>query len=179
MSGTSKGFTFIELIVAIVILGIMATFIVPPFFRQPEPPIETFAYALNSLIRTGILDAIETERVHRIYFDFKKEKVTLETATKQNVDANATTATYLPVTAVASNTVIDLPARDVLQFSQFYIGSVEERGKLDYIYFFIGADGSVQDVTIIVTDLEHKITKTLMINPFSGQLVLYDGIKKP
>ena len=179
MSGSRNGFTFIELMVAIVIIGIMATFIVPPFFRQAAPPIDTFASELNNLIRTGILDAIETDRVHRIYFDFVKTRISLETATKKVADADLKSARYVAVQSVAAPTVVDLPEDDVLRVVHFYIGATEERMPLNFIYFFIGADGTVQDVTIVLLDVETKLTKTLMINPFSGQLVIYEGSRKP
>ena len=170
----SRGFTFIEIMVVLAIIGVMTTIVVPRlFYRSVATPLDTFAVGLNALIQAGVLEAIRTDRLHRVFFDFEKKKVTLEAAQKKDADPLSTTTQFAPVSSVA--TVLNIP--EDLDFRHFYIGTVDEMGgaRVTAIHFFIGPDGSVQDVTIEIKDVEQDTTITLMTNPFSGQLVMYDA----
>jgi prepilin-type N-terminal cleavage/methylation domain-containing protein len=173
------GFTFLEIMIVLVIIGIMATIVVPRLFYRPaKPPLDTFVYELNRLLQASILEAIRTELLHRLFFDFKKNQVFLEVASKKNVDPQAPATLYHRVGSLAVPTEIVIPEN--LIFRHFYIGAIDEMVGLGKgtIHFFIGPDGAVQEVTIVIAD-ENNNTITLMTNPFSGQLVLYEGIKKP
>lgn len=154
------------------IMGIMTAIFIPSMFYRPtQPPLDTFIQQMNGLIQTGVLEAIRTNVLHRIFFDFTKNRITLEIAQQKNTTAEDKTAPYIPVTDLATPVTIIIPDSLQTPFPHFYIGPTEETGNLKTIYFFIGADGSVQEVKFDVIDIENKIKITVMTNPFSGQLV--------
>lgn len=167
--------------VVIIIVGIMATLFVPTFFqRRSEPALQKFTTDLNALLQVGVLEAMRTGVVHRVRFDLEKEKVDLEVAQGDNADPTGSTATYAPVFSAAAQTVIAIP--DDVDIRKFFIGKEDELSgglKSKKVWFFIGPDGAVQDVSLVVNDVELNETVTLMTNPFSGQLVMYEGFQKP
>ena len=154
------------------IMGIMTAIFIPSmFYRSAQPPLDRFVQQLNELIQTGIVEAIRTNVLHRIFFDFTKNMITLEIAQQKNTTAEEKTAPYAPVVNLATPVTIIIPDSLQTPFPHFYIGPTEETSSLKTIYFFIGADESVQEVKFDVIDIENKIKITLMTNPFSGQLV--------
>lgn len=167
--------------VVIVIIGTMTTLFVPSFFRRSaESDIQTFVTDLNALMQVGVLDAMRTGLLHRVKFDLEKSQVMLEAAQNADVDPTSATAPFAPVFSAITQTVISLP--DALDIRKFFIGKTDELAggfKNKRVWLFIGPDGSVQDVTIVITDTEREQTVSLMTNPFSGQLVMYEGIQKP
>ena len=70
MFGKSKhGFTFIELVVVIMILGIVATIVVPNLQKRlPGYQRKAFVNELNTLTALGWQNALSTQKVHRIFF---------------------------------------------------------------------------------------------------------------
>lgn len=185
MSGTSKkkaaGFSLIEIMVVILIIGGMAALFVPTFFRRSsESATQTFVTDLNALMQVGVLEAMRTGLLHRVKFDLEKSHVMLEAAQHADVDPQSISAPFVPVFSAAAQTVIPLP--DALDIRKFFIGKTDELAgglKNKKVWLFIGPDGSVQDVTMVIADTENEQTVSLMTNPFSGQLVMYEGVQKP
>jgi hypothetical protein len=159
----------------------MAALFVPTFFqRRSESVMQTFVTDLNALMQVGVLDAMRTGLLHRVKFDLEKSQVMLEAAQNADVDPMSPSAPFAPVFSAAAQTVIELP--DALDIRKFFIGKADELAggfKNKKVWLFIGPDGSVQDVTIVITDTENEQTVSLMTNPFSGQLVMYEGLQKP
>lgn len=180
MSGTSKGFSLIELMVVILIIGAMATIFVPTFFRRGSASVmQTFVTDLNAMVQVGVTEAQRTGLLHRVKFDLEKSQVMLEAAQKPDVDPTSTNTAFNPVFSAVAQTVI--PFVDELTLRHFFIGKTDELGggfKNKKVWFFIGPDGSVQDVTLVISGQQNE-TITLMTNPFSGQLVVYEGSQKP
>ena len=85
MSGTFKqGFTLIEILVAITILVVMAAVIVPNLApRRPKEERKAFIAKLNALTQLAWQNALLTNNLHRVLFDFKKKTVSVEQSTKK------------------------------------------------------------------------------------------------
>lgn len=181
MRGASRtlGFSFIELIVAITIIGIMATLVVPRFFQRTKPVGEVFITDLNTLLQHAILDAMSDGRLHRIRFDFERDRVVLEAAKRLDADPADMSEQFVPVESPYVVTYLEWP--NVLEMKHFFIGKVDEMfgGTTKEVWFFVGNDGTVQDVTLVIRDDERDKTVSLVTNPFTAQLTVYDGIRKP
>ena len=180
MSGTSKGFTFIEITVAIAIMGVMAAFIIPRLFQRPTVlPLDAFVTELSALVQAGVVEAISSGHAQRVMFDFDKAVVKLETLQKKGGDPSESAASFKPTISAAANTEIMIP--DSIKFRQFFVGNEEllAGARSKTAWFFINAEGVLQEVTLVISDTERDYTVTLQTNPFMGNLVMYEGVRRP
>lgn len=171
----------IEMIVVITVIGIMATFVIPSFFlRRATSPIDRFAEEFSALVQAGVIAAVDTGRAQRVMFDFKESVVKLETMQQASGDPNASTAQFVPATSLIAATEIDLPDPEEVQVKQLFVGGEEllAGAKSRTAWFFISADGRVQEVALTLVDVEAGLTVQLITNPFSGRVVLHEGARK-
>jgi hypothetical protein len=159
----------------------MATLVVPRLFQRTSSPAQTFFEELSALVQAGALGALANGKSYRVTFDFKtKNNVVLETSSQNS--KSAVDAQYSPVYLPQAKTDIAIPDEDDMAFKHFFIEQKDElSGGLSTkrIWFYINAEGMVQEVTIVLEDKRTGATVSLVSNPFSGQLVEYEGVKKP
>ncbi len=181
MRGHKLGFTFLELIVVIAILGILATIIVPNFrSRNPEYQRRQFIDQLNSLLQVSWQNALATGKVQKIIFN--KKNISLESATGKKSSSNE--EIYKPIQVRFLKTNLEIP--DNFEIKNFYIGKKDEMTSLvggkGKIWFYITADGMAQNVILnIVENISENIKQelSLVLNPFSVQFKEYDKFQKP
>lgn len=178
------GFTFIEILVAVAIIGLLATIVVPNLRRsKAKDARDKFISELNSLTGFAMQNAIKTKKVHQIFFDFAKKDVYLNIATEKDNSGNMK---YVPVTrAYVKN---NIKMTDHLELKNFYVEGKDEVGKLlagtgGTVYFLVG-DGVCQNIVInylVANDKSDRNKKPigLVLNPFSAQFEKYDEFKKP
>lgn len=181
-----KGFTFLELVVVIMILGVMATIIVPNLQRlSPRYKRNEFLSQLGALVRLSWQQALITQKVHRVFFDVEKRIVRVDCVTEKKDKAGS--PDFQPVSIAYLNTSYQWsPA---LEFKQFYIGKDEMLArpgiKTDQIWFYTVPDGLAQDVIINIvdigeTDAQGKPVRIgLVLNPFSAVFKEYEEFQKP
>lgn len=179
MFGASKGFSFIELTVVILIIGIMATVAIPSFLRRNTAAWDEFTTQLNALVQVGSFDAMSDGKLRRVLFDFDNDQVALQVTNKPDADPQDANTPFVTEQSALADTAITWPV--ALEMRNFFIGKEDEipGGSTKKVWFFIGPDGTVQDVTLVIFDSEQDRTMTLFTNPFTAQLTVYDGIKKP
>ena len=173
----SKGFSIIELAVVIAIIGVMATIVVPRLFQRTVTPLDNFVDQLSALVFAGSLQARIDKQPYRVSFDFKDNTVLLETALSP-ADANkdAASVQYGPVFLPQAKTEINFSDTDI-DIKQLIIEGKDERFNSKRAWFFINAEGIVQEVEIVVSEIETAKTVRLVANPFSGRLVEYENKK--
>lgn len=160
-----KGFTLIEIIVALLILGIMLTVGLPRLNRAGATIIDDFLVKLNTLVQEGAQRATTESVVYKITFNFKAKPavVELSAANKQ------VTAIIIP---------------EVISVDELYINRKLERGR-EEAWFFITPDGISQEVIINIIDTQRQETEltnssfSFVLNPFTVQFKLYDFFQRP
>lgn len=148
-----KGFSLIELMVVILLLGIIAAMGIPRFLRSPQVPSQDFIGRLNTITGEGVYAAQLTNKVHRIFFDLLGGKVEVQTAAGALVHKGI---------AIPKNVRIE----DVLinGKSQFTAGVGDKRS----VYFLINPEGISQEVELIIID-----EKVRANNPRGGEYTFY------
>jgi type II secretion system protein H len=186
VSGHCKqGFTFIEILVVMMLVGILATIIVPNLGgRLPKYEREAFIAELEGVIRFGWQEAVQSTKMHRVLFDLEKNKIAVQVATgKKNRDG-----TPAFDTVADSYTASELIIPDAFEFREFYINGRNElkRDRDTFkVWFFILPTGMTQEVVINMLDTNesdaqgNEMRVGLVLNPFTAQLKIYDTFQKP
>lgn len=169
--------------IALVIIGLIVAVISPNLGKgAPEKRRNTFIARLNGLVQFAWQNALITHTPHRIFFDFDKKKIIVES--EQNKENNK--IEYEPVAQSYISTSLTIPEN--LEIVNLFIGgSGDEMRKSDQIHtiwFFIMPDGLTQEVTINLVDYNDLQAEGnpwkvgLVLNPFSAQFKVYDTFAK-
>lgn len=179
-----SGFTLVEIMVAIAVIGLLAAIVVPNFrSRQPGFERRQFIGQLNALLRLASQQAIVSRKVHRIYCDLKKYTVTAQVR-GEGKDPKGEPV-FNPIKAPYLHHTISWPKQ--LSPKQFIIEGVDEmdRGgkKLTEAWFYIVPEGLAQNVIINFVDTRDKERGKpkqvgLVLNPFSVQFTVHDTFQK-
>ena len=179
MSKRHDGFTLLELIIGLAIIGIMATVLVPRLKWRGTKPIDQFVAKITSLTRVGYERAILSGKVHRVYFSFREPmKVTLQVSSGEHSTlgeaqfVSATTA-YAPISYTWDS--------EKFSFLNFYIKGIDEakRDGLKDAWFFILPEGISQEIIINIRDEQTAAVRGLVLNPFTVKFSIYDSLRKP
>ena len=188
-ANNKSGFTLIELIVAIAIIGILAAISLPQLIRRPQPSFERtqFIARFNTLLSFGMQQTLMTQKIHALSVDFEKKIISLSAETTE-LDPGKDKGDYKfkPVTGSYITPEISIP--ELLEVKSAYIetkdalaGIGKEKAKF---WFFLVPEGLAQDVIINLVDKKDLYNGKpqsvgLVLNPFSAQLREYDSFQKP
>jgi len=186
MGSVKRGFTFLELVVVMMLFGIVATIVVPnlqqllPAYKRKE-----FLTQISALVRLTWQQSLATQTAHRVYFDLEKRllRIEKETDTKDK-DGN-------PAFAPAEINYLSTSYQwdEGIVIKQFYIEGEElltRAGiKTEKVWFYIAPDGLAQEVVINLVDSGDfdeqgkPASVGLVLNPFSAEFKDYDEFQKP
>ena len=177
-----EAFTFLELIFVLAIVAILAAIVIPNF-RQPVYERKQFIDHLNALLQVSWQDAIVTNKLHKISFDFDKNLISVDVQTDKK--AANDDFIYKPMSSKYLNATYKWPS-DRFEFKNFYINKRDEmvatlkNRQSGKIWFFMVPDGLAQPVIINIVDTKDRDRKfSLVLNPFTAKFSEYDVFKKP
>jgi prepilin-type N-terminal cleavage/methylation domain-containing protein len=186
MGRVKSGFTFLELVVVMMIIGFMATIVIPNLQQlSPQYKRKEFLSRLESLVRLSWQQALAEQKAVRIFFDLEKRFVQLEIETEKKEKAGE--PEFKPASISYLNTSYEWSENIV--FKSFYIGKDDILGragtKIETLWFYIASDGLAQEVIINMIDTADKDDQGnpakigLVLNPFTATFKEYDEFKKP
>jgi len=177
-----KGFTLLEILVAIALIVIMATILVPNLGRQiPGYERRQIISQLNALTRLAWHNAIITNKIHKVVFNTEKNNVHLEIA--QDTYNEQGEPLFKPLKEAYVKASIYWPDR--FQIKNFFIEGFDEMNrfgggrKTTQTWFFIVPEGLAQEVTINLLDTREMVDNKpqqigLVLNPFTAQFNVYE-----
>lgn len=133
-----KGFTLIEILVVILIIGIMASIGLPRVFSTRTTNAEQFVARFNALVAYGVQQAIAKSRVEAVFLNLLGKKVELMDSSNNKVEKT-----------------IDIPKE--IEVTNFFLNGVSQfdsSGKHESAWFYINDQGITQEVKIVFTDKE-------------------------
>lgn len=174
------GFSFIEIIVVIMIIGVMATIVVPNLLQQaPGYKRKQFFTELNTFMAITWEHALSTNQLHRVMFDFDTRTIKIEVQTKQDETGKTT---FQNVSGVYRKTTYTWDKN--IEIREFFIEGLNEmKGgkKVDKMWIFVTPEGISQDAIINIVDIgeQKEIPLSLVLNPFIVQFKIYDTFQRP
>ena len=177
------GFTFIEVIIAIALIGVMAI-IVTPYLRSDnfEQKRAEFVAQLNAFMVAAQYNALVTGQVQRVVFDLRASRFYLEARTSEK-DGQGDYKYALVQIAYNDNAFIWDSAR--FKLKELYINNKDVLAdSSDKVWFYIMPDGTAQSVTIHFNDIAESekfddvIDYRLVLNPFAVQFKIYELFQK-
>ena len=178
-----KGFTLLELLVVMLVIGMVAALIGPSMFssRTPRYEREEFVARLNSLVTTAAQQAILERAVHSLEFDFRKRAVDIKRAPYPSAPVDD----FELVKGLASAHYVWPEQFEIKQFVVAGSDLMKAFGNKTEVeaWFFVIPDGMTQEVTINFVDTKDTIEGTarkvgLVLNPFTAQFKTYDEFQK-
>lgn len=185
LGSNKKGFTLVEILVVLAIIGVIATIIVPNFRNMlPRREREAFIGKINAVMRVAWQRALIEHTVHKVVFNFKKNEFWIEQPTGNTKLGEAEFArikgAYLSPAGKIPSTI------DVKNFIIEGVDEMTVRGAkgTDEAWFFVMPDGLTQSVTINFLDTKQLNAAGkprqfgLVLNPFNAQFKVYDNFQK-
>ncbi len=136
-SAHKQGFTLIEIVIVILIIGIIAAVGVPRFMRSPTSQTEQFVGRLNGLIQEAVESAQRSGASKRIFVDLIGKNVAIQSVGGKQEGK----AISIPDAVEVSDVFIN-------DKSAFALGSGEKRN----FYFLINPEGISQEVRLVLID---------------------------
>jgi len=181
--GTKKpGFTLLELVVALAIFAILATIIIPQLGRgDARKRREQFVLQLNALVRHAAIDALVTNKMHKIVIDVANRRITVQQQTTQKDDQGQWLYTtprrpyaQKPLLIPRDYSINNLIIEGFDEMSRFTGGTTTT------VWFYSMPQGLTQAVTINMLDKNdkrhaHAYKFRLVLNPLSAQFRIYDA----
>ena len=183
------GFSLIEVLVAIVIIGIMATIVMPRLLYKKTTELDTFIENISLLTQVGYEQAVITGQIHRLFFNMKADSpyIQLQVEKKEDGDKKqkasapqkASAREFKPVSIAYITTQI--PFDSALSIQNFFIKNIDEAqgGTLKDAWYYILPSGLSQEIIITIADSQKNMLRSLVLNPFTVKFSVYDTPQKP
>jgi prepilin-type N-terminal cleavage/methylation domain-containing protein len=178
VSGNKSGFSLIEIIVAIAIIGVMAAIVIPRLNIRTGRELDLLVDRLANLTAQGYERAILNGTIHRVYFSFK-EPAQVELQEAQPLKKGESELQFKKVPADYNKVSFLFDERFIIK--NFFIKGHDEaaRGVLKDAFFYILPDGTSQEIIINILDSVTSDEAGLVLNPFLVKFTVYDTFQKP
>lgn len=189
MHATRAAFTFIEMMVVMALIGVMAAFVLPRFVhRTPTAEWPVIIDELNNLVTFARHEAIANHKIYRLTFTKdQQQKITIDVQEENPDPEHPNKKVYPPATSDYFNPHYTFHESVLLK--TLYNGKqktlVEDEKGIAYCYII--PDGLTQDITLHLFHKSNPVEKnqseekgvTIKLHPFAGVFTIEEGFIKP
>jgi prepilin-type N-terminal cleavage/methylation domain-containing protein len=179
---TATGFSFIEILVALLLLSIFASFVVPRIFGNRKGVTKKqFFSDFSHVISDTLYQAITTKKIHQVFFDFNNREISVKI---YHADSSETDKHKQFKKVPPGNFHSSLIIPEQLTIQNFSINGTDAMaaGKTtNDAWFYIMPDGTSQAVIMNIQDEQEESPHdrfSIVINPFYSQVKLHDAFTK-
>lgn len=179
------GFSFIELMVVLALLGLLGAFVVPNIFKSNRGAEQKkLLISFKTMVQDATLRAITTNQIHQIFFDITNECIQLRIYDPQSLESNQHKKFRL---VKDSQFLTQIPFFKQFVIKNFFINGVDEVKVGNTMYdvsFYIMPDGTSQPIVINCID-ENEIGSTqnptfsIVVNPFYARVLTHETFQEP
>lgn len=184
--GINSGFTFIELVIVLAILGLMLAVAVPNFQKfRPGYERRQLVATLSVLTQRAWQNALATHELHRLWFDLERRKVVVQKATDKKDRSGEQIFEEISDEYVPAS--YHWP--ESLQIKDFFADGADLLHvpglRVEELWFYVFPDGSAQEVivnffdTADTSESEAGTRLSLVLNPFSVKFAQYETFQQP
>jgi len=178
----SSAFTMIEILIVVMLVGLMATMVMPRLFRRaPNTQWKNIADDVNNLIFFARQEAIANQGIYRVRFKRKSGQKTIAVVEQEQQNPEKP-GTKIYVRAYSSYFNTQYEFADVISIDAVYLGKTNQMQENDgQAYCYVVPDGLVQPIIMHLTrKLKGKISKiSLKMAPFLGTFKILEKHVKP
>ena len=181
-SGRANGFTLLEILLVVVVIGVVSTMMLPRLFKQkPQEKWATVLDELNNLVSFARQEAISHHNTYRLHFQITKDgvytvKVEVEGPHPEKVNQKIYTVTK----SYYFNPTYNFPSS--ITILAIYHGREEQFNQnRQHAYCYVIPNGLVQEILMhLVRKKDGKESKvTFQMAPFFGKFELQTGLIRP
>ena len=175
-----KGFTLIEILVVVVILGIAAAIVVPAIGSRSDLKATSAARMIMSDLIYAQNRSISQQKPHYVRFDAGAEKYEI-------FEQMGATPVYIQHPVEASNFIVKLGADGAKPIRDVFIDTAGFDGKTVLMFDELGTPMAYDTGTSTYSPMTNGSVKlicgtlalTIVVEPFSGELRLLDAVPIP
>lgn len=184
-SVSQQGFSFLELMVVLALLGLLGAFVVPNLFRsQKNAERKELLYSFETLIKDTVVRSIVEGTTHQIYIDIAHEVIQMRMYNPASPESNPHKK-FIPVQD--GHYLTEIKFLKKFKINNFFINGVDEVTSgtaMQDVMFYIMPDGTSQAIIInfIAQDEDSNaqdIHFSCLINPFYARMFVHETFQTP
>lgn len=182
---SQSGFSFIELVIVIALIGLLGAFVVPNLFRTKQgAERKEFLASFDTLLKDAVLRSIVESSMHQIFIDIDHEVIQTRIYDKNSIETNQHKK-FIKLQDPGYSTEIKFPKRFAIK--DFFINGVQElapgTATLD-IMFYVMPDGTSQAIIANLVDQDEDgvtpdVNFSFVINPFYARMSVHEAFQTP
>ena len=183
MRGRRSGFTLLEILLVMVVIGVVATMTLPRLFRKkPQAKWETVLDEVNNLVSYARQEAISNQNIYRLHFQTTRAGgYRVQVEVESDDPEKPTQKLYTPTKSYYFNPQYTFPKSITIQ--AVYHGREEQLSQnRQHAYCYVIPDGLVQEILIhlVRKEEDEKESKvSFQMAPFFGKFELHTGLIRP
>ncbi len=180
-----QGFSFLELMIVLALIGMLGAFVVPNVFRTKQgAQRKEFLVQFEALLKDAVLRSITKNMMHQIFIDIEHEKIQTRVFQKNAIETNQHKS-FVKIEDVEYLTEIVFPKYFIIK--DFFINGIQElvpgNMVLDVV-FYVMPDGTSQAIVANLIDEEEEgitpdIKFSFVINPFYARMSVHESFQTP